>query len=1046
MASIAEVIQRVLERIRELAVDAGLQDDTPRVSHEEPASYVIATVRHLLADRRQALRKAQQTVDQLSNTVLDLARMLPFTEAGWPERRTELRDQLDDNLPAAVGAWLDYWFTAAVDRRLEALDRLEREVALPPGGALVADRARAAAQGLRQDRWELAAPMLHVGVAGLDLAGRRVPDVETSERLRLLLARIALSEKLVEEARGLLEAPGGADGTAARLALRARLARITNDAEAADSLLGQAQEIDPRDLDVTVELIHRARQENELPSALDAARVAVDALLSLADVETDLGKLITVPPELWVAAAERSAREGDKATAADLLNRAFRDAAGEDHEIWAIIHEARAKLATTNTDYRRDLVAAGQRWIDANQVERAQLDFEAAAAGEAAAVDEEEKRQIATAQLCWADTVAVLAWPRPISAVRSEVEKALDGLLTARTRIDVTTSESLSYLIETALRHQLARNLDPRRPVHEWTALLAAARAVALDPAQSMCWLNLSTAAEEIWIFRVGETSARRAFQLQLSDATRSGYGRVLINVGNYDTALKILGDVEDQWSQCARGCVTLRLGDHVEAIRLLEKVTIDPTWQWAWGAYVSALVISGDLERAQHESRSFARALVDNSGERTALWSALFDTRIRGEFVLSLERSREFHELAGPLDDEASGELGQALVLSGDPSGWELIKRSLRHRPTRHQLDSWERVTRPVLEALVAGYDLAPLEFETLDPTLSEVRQELIRPVTPVAELRQAAAQAAETPVAAQAALLTEVVLDSIAPADSDALERALRPLTGMTEFAAETAALRRHGLAQLAEARQRAQARRAVDDAVSGSVAAAADSLRALLAEVPAQVAALLQSEAAGTIPEQLLALLWQLRDEPEYSDSVRDVLTSLDADHGDERDPGTQFQLLLPASWFADVTDPVREHPLLVRFLPELRLRVDWLVPPVNIAAYTEFEPASYLVVTDDGVLARGSVDPGLRYCVEGALPLLAPGVRSDPRTHPTPHGWGVPADLLDGDQTSRAELFTMSAAEVVARILGEVVRTSRPPAKVRGRTNIGTGTQD
>ena len=1020
MSSLAEAIRQAGERMRtELGVDADLQDVTRRVGDMQTLAEAVSTARQLLGLRRRALEKAQSTVAQLSDTVIHLARVLPFTEEGWPERRAALLAQLDAGLPKAVAAWLDHWFTAAGDRRLDALARLREDVVLPAGAALVHDRALAAEVGLNQGMWVLASPMLRVGVSGLDLAGRRVPDIGTSERLRLLLARLALSEQLLDEANGLLETGDDADGTAARLALRARLARARGETADADALREQAQELDPRDLDVTVELVHRARQENELHSALDAARAAVDALLSLADVKVDFDRLITPPAELLVAAAERSVREGDKSGAANLLDQARAWMDWTDHELGAVIYEARAELAATDHDRRRALVTAGEHRLNAYQMERAQLDFEAASTGEV--TDPDEVRDLESARLRWADTVAVLAWPRPVSAVHAELEKALYTVLTAQTRIDVSTSESWSYQTETLLRHQLARNFGPERPHHLWAALLAAARAAALDPAQSLRWLIAADAAQELNMFGVGESMARCAYQLQPNEYALAGYVRALVNVGSYDAALERLADADDAWSQCVRGLVLLRTGDCAGSIQLFENTAIDPAW--AWGAYVSALVIRGDLERARSESASYSRVLAGNSGDRDALWAALFDARIHGDFALSLQLSREFRSLVGDRDDEANDEVGQALVLTGDPSGWKLIANSISRIP-RDKLVGWEQVTRPVLEALVAAHGLVPLDFSNLEPTLSTVRQGLDHSATPVAELRNAEDQAGDTPLAADAAVLTEAVLGSVYAADVADLERVLRPLT---EFPAEAAALRRYGFDRLARAEWSASAQAAVDDAVSGRASAAADTLRKLLMEAPTEVPALLQGETAGEVPEPVLNVLRRLGEEPEHAEAALDVLASLGAD-SDGEEPGYRFHLLLPESWFAGAEDPVVEHPLFVRFLPELRRRVEWPVPPVKVAVRSELEPADYRVVADDDVLASGSVDPGLRYCADDALDLLAPGVRLDPRTHRTPHGWGIPADLFDGDPEASGELFTMPAAEVIARVFGDVVRTS------------------
>lgn len=966
MSSLVDAIQQAGGRMRtDLGMDADLPDVARRVGDAQTVAEAVVTARQLLAARRRTLEKAQQVVSQLSDTVVHLARILPFTQEGWPEYRAALLDQLDSDLPTALAAWLGHWFGAAADHRLDALARLRQDVKLPPGAALVHDRALSAEQGLRDRVWAMAEPMLRVGVHGLDLAGCRVPDVATSERLRLLLVRVALSLRLVDEAGTLLDTDDEADVSAAHLALRARVARSRGDKAEADSLSERAQELDPRDLDVTVELIHRARHEeqDDLEGALSAARVAVDALQSLADLEGDFGRLLDPPAELWVAAAERLVRESDRVNAAGLHDAALDGADYGDHELRAVIHEARAELATTSGGRRQALRVAGDLWLAANQIDRAQLDAAAAMTGDA--VDSDDEREQDLARLDWAHTVALLAAPRPVATVRAELEWALAALLTARTRLDITTTAPWSLWTEMTLRHQLARDLGPEQESQMWMALMAAARYTALDPGSSFCWVTLAQAAQTLDLFRVGETAAGRARELEPSEDAVSAHVQALANVGKFDTALRSLADDDDPWSQCVRGYALLMQGDRTGAIRILEKITIDPTWAWAWESYLGALIIGGDLNRAQRDLIVISRGLVENSGERAAFLAALFEDRIDGRFELSLQRSREFRTLAGDRDDEAANQLGQSLVLSGDPLGWELIAVYLSRSPSWNKLVFFEQVTRPMLQALATTHRLPPLDFEILEPTLSAVRLELARSATPVAELRAASATA-ETPAAAEAAVLTEAVVASITAADAEALDRVLEPLAAIRAFVAEEAALRHYGLATITGAGRVAPAPAAVDDGA--------------------------------------------------------------DADAGVETiEPGYLVRMQLPTSWFVDHHDPVGAHPLFVRYLPEMRLREHWEVPAVKVEARDELEPGNFLIATDDGgVVAQGSIDPALRYCTDDVLALLPADVGSDPRIRPTPHGRGVPADLLDGARWANGETFTMTAVEVAARVLGDAVR--------------------
>jgi hypothetical protein len=131
---------------------------------------------------------------------------------------------------------------------------------------------------------------------------------------------------------------------------------------------------------------------------------------------------------------------------------------------------------------------------------------------------------------------------------------------------------------------------------------------------------------------------------------------------------------------------------------------------------------------------------------------------------------------------------------------------------------------------------------------------------------------------------------------------------------------------------------------------------------------------------------------------------------------------MRLRLPASWFANYADPVHEHPLFVRYLPELRMRLRQ-VPPVRVAVGDDLEPDGYQILAGDRLLSSGHVDPRLRYCARDTRSLLPEGMRTSAVA--TDEGWGIPPDVLDGD-SGLAALLTMSAAEVVASRFGDAVR--------------------
>jgi Tfp pilus assembly protein PilF len=559
------------------------------------------------------------------------------------------------------------------------------------------------------------------------------------------------------------------------------------------------------------------------------------------------------------------------------------------------------------------------------------------------------------------ERVSAAAHQRPYRDVADELTKALSQLLAAQAQVDVSGAGSWSYLTESDLRIQLSKApCADDRYAQEWAALLAAARAVSLNPACARPWLTLAEAAATRGLYRVAEAAAERAYEIEKDEATVvAGYLQAIINVGRYEDALGLLGSASDSWSQCVRGYIALRLGKADKAIQHFADVTIDPTWFRAWYSYICALIITGDLASARLKSEALMRATADRDGERVWLQAAAFDARIHGR----LDEAREFAEkllkAAGPEDVNALQAMGETLILDNDQTGWELLARALAEDPQPTSIGGWEQQERPVLAALAAARGLE-LDFARLDPAVRHVHA---RSDTsdPIAELQRttAAATGPSVVVVARAARLTEAALRAANEAADRILEELLEKLAAEDELRAEAESLRRHTAEPTGQDSQTSQA--------PGN-------------ESP-----------GGDVP---------LGDLPV-------------------------MRLRLPASWFANYACPVHEHPLFVRYLPELRMRLKWIVPPVQVAVSDDLEPDGYEILADDRFLSSGHVDPKLRYCAHDTLSLLPERARTNPRTVATDKGWGIPSDVLDGDR-GLAALLTMSAAEVVASRYGDAVR--------------------
>ena len=240
--------------------------------------------------------------------------------------------------------------------------------------------------------------------------------------------------------------------------------------------------------------------------------------------------------ELWFAVAERAWDEGDHDVARRLLDRAAEAAPWDDDEIMAAIEEKHADFSASAAERRRALISAGARRTGLGQLEQARRDYEAATSGQAA--DEEDGCVQASARLRWADVVSAIAHQRPYRDFAAELDGILSRLHDAQARADVNGAESWSYLTESDLRMQVSRDQDRTdRYAQEWAALLAAARAVALNPAWARPWLTLADVATACDLYRVAEAAARRSYNLGQDEATRAGYVQALIRLRRYKEA-----------------------------------------------------------------------------------------------------------------------------------------------------------------------------------------------------------------------------------------------------------------------------------------------------------------------------------------------------------------------------------------------------------------------------------------------------------------------------------------------------------------------------
>lgn len=1020
MSSIAELVQRTAVRLQEGGIKADLDRVVELVVAAADLPDALNIARRLLPDRIKAVEAARTELWELSKKIAHLRVILPYTAEGWPLERDRLNSLVETHPAAAVAAWLRYWFSAASANRLAALKWLVAEAALPKGAELLAERAAPATHGLEERNWHLAAPLLLAGATGLAIDGNQVPEPDVQVMLRLLLARLAIVTGNLPESERALKMGVNLDGNAAALALQARSHHLMGNPEAARSLLVRAQDADPGNLDVVVELIRKAREGQEVGAALDAAQVGVDALQSLLDADSELRLLLEPPAELWVAVADRARREGMLQLASRALDEAEALTAWEEQELSAVIAERRADGLVPGPERLQTLISAGNKRVGAGQIERGRLNFERA-------LEEggngQERRLLASAAIRLADCIMVINSSRPLRLVRDEVSGALQRLITARAVDDLAVSHSWNYVTEVELRLNLARAADADRVGHLWGAFLAATRGVALSPSEPGRWSALANVAQSLYCFQAGEVFARWAVELGGTESV-SAHVQALANLGDVDAALELLGESTDPWNECIRSYLFLRLGKPEDAVRLLRAVTVDPSWTWVHQTLVSALLVTGRFEEAVSESETFTRALADRAEEWSALGVLAHFAQVQGQF----DRAAHLAEFmlradAGVEEGEASTALGQALLLRGESDrGLRLMEDALSSYRSR-ALDDWSRLDRPQLEALASWRNIPVADLDVLNPAVARRRQQLQEQSDPVAELAATPAGAVDPLVVTGARSLGSALL-RLVQGDEAGAEVALTDVgSGLAE---EVRALRAH-LHDLADRRRRdSTAAEAIELSSGGDRARAASLLARLIDEVPYEVDNLLRQQATDVQLAAVAGVLRELAGDPVHGPGATNVLRWLgfpEPDVPGDAPPAAGLQLELPPSWFEDHPDPVQDHALFLRYLPELRLRVTPEVPAVRVSTDDGLEPDGYRVLSQGELAGEGRVDAAARYCHSDTLALLPSGLRSLATPHPDLGGYWLPADAVL-EEGGLAELLTMPAIEVVARLLGDI----------------------
>ena len=710
-------------------VAASLSDLPPQQAIENARNALIGRV----ADLQAALSDVSATIQRLE----DLARVVRFTDEGWPARRDELLGELSTDPSGGLAGWLSDWFIAVAARRVAALDRLmSLKDALPPGSQVLFRRCQATTSALEQGTWGVAVPLLIRGARGIPIVGDVIPDSDTRRDLWVLLVRFALRLGRDDDARALLDEAIGAGSQPILQALTLRLE--WSDAGPAPADLMSKAAGSPDAAAEIARLISLTAGSSRSPdlrldAASTAARTAVAAARTLNDANQQVLRLLDpVPAELHFALGERARREGN----ADIAVTSFESAAAaaENLAVRAEAHLQLSEMAMEAGDARRrrdELLAAAVAWGDAGQGDRSAAIAEDLLARDPRNEDPrnaEVRCQLASAHIMLASNTTSAAERASHYHLALDVAGPVAGLL------EITTPEGAdrAWLSSWAAwnesyAHQGLSELDGEEQAnHRWLALDAAARAVQWQPAHASMWAAVDDSAFVLKLWALSELAAAQAAAF---DSTRDRVARhaaTLANLGEFDRSLEVLGQPEGAFEANMRAHVLLRLGRADEALAAFREQPPEPAWPWAGSSYVSAVVLADSYEQAVTAAKELDATLRSRRSETAIqiivayLSLVMSDDRrvesLQAELLAKGEHSADF-ALAAVRTAQNRPDEAHALFLSG-----------VREFTTLDEVDSWEQIDKPTTIAVLRARGVRPPDLTEVDKEVAIVREALIR------------------------------------------------------------------------------------------------------------------------------------------------------------------------------------------------------------------------------------------------------------------------------------------------------------------------------
>jgi tetratricopeptide (TPR) repeat protein len=1024
---LAQLIQRASSEIaRRYGLDVGLGLVLSEVTEADAPSEAVKTATRKLRERSDALEAASEELDALRTSVSYLDGMLPFTAEGWPERQGELAARLEADPIDGLGEWLDDWFSAASFVRKDALGRLAAMPNLPPGASLLRERCVLAAGALDDRQWYLADPLLAAGAAGLSVGTRVVPDKSVRIDLQLLRVRLALAVGLEDEAAKALAALESSP-TPASGALRARWHRQREERDEAARLLDNACAQDPTNLDVAAEFIEQARLDRRGEAVLDAARAAVQRLPVLVDVDSQLGRLVSPPAELWLAVSERGLAEGDLDAHALAIEHAEALVSPVDEALRAWLTglaaeglEARGAPDAEQIDAR---MKAGIDAVQAQRLEHAVPHFERV-------LQFDPGNAEATLRL--ADCRISLVRTKPLSTARPTLEHSLASIVEIHSQRTVDEPFSWSYLSEGEARMRLADAMSFSDNDHAWRAFLAICRSIVYHQDWSYRWGDLISAAQTLSLYHVAVAASEQAVRLEPdSDLARNQRIQALTNAGHTHEALEQLGTPSDAWQTAVHGYLLAHTGVVWQAASVLRPIT-NPSWSWANETLITALLLTDRYDEALAVAEAHRTWWADHLDEIDGVWTSAWSSVVLGD----LDRAEDLASQLDGREDEGQPHaiVGMARLLRGDrEAALEALRAKIATTRAQADLSDWEPLFVAPLRVVAAhrGISLPPLP--ELDEALEQRRKVLEAWEDPVVELAQAPVRGADPDVVAVGRALGTALLHaarSELDAASDVLESALQKYPDDWHLLSLRNSVRER---QESDTDPRDLAHDAVTATRTGAEDEAASALKTLMTRAPADDAGeLLRREADGD-EDTLRQVARVLERVIPRETSAFDWLFG--AEKPQPQIPEHPLTAVLPSSWFAGYAEPLKDHPLFLRYIPETRALASWHVPGIDVRTDRKLEPDGFQILVLGDPVDEGRASPAYAYGTEQAVALLGTELEDAAEQDQEFDLMRIPADTVAASGMF-ANLLTMPAFEVVTRRIGKVAddhgtRLGRPP---------------